>query len=192
MDDDHGVIEVDLLLAGGWLLTMNERREVYRDGAVAVRGTQIVEVGQRADLVPRYRAARVVNTSRIVVTPGLINGHRHLLCCPKGALPEGRRTLQALRDFTYPCFAALTAEQMHAYALHATAEMIRFGTTTFEEPGCNHLEAVLDALATSGIRCRGRALDLGPTGPSGGADLPDWLVMGRKRPWSASGTASTS
>ena len=109
----------------------------------------------------------MIDTSRMVVTPGLVNGHRHLLCCPKGALPEGGDTLEALRNFTYPCFAALTAEQMHAYALHATAEMIRFGTTTFEEPGCNHLEAVLDALATVGHPLPGRPLDLGPARPVG-------------------------
>jgi cytosine/adenosine deaminase-related metal-dependent hydrolase len=66
---------------------------------------------------------------------------------------------------------------MHAYALHATAEMIRFGTTTFEEPGCNHLEAVLEALATSGIRCRVGPWTWDQEGPSGRADLPDWLVM---------------
>ena len=176
-DDDRAAAEVDLLLAGGWLLTMNDQRHVYRDGAVAVSGTKIVDVGQRAQLAERYQARRVIDTSRMVVTPGLVNGHRHLLCCPKGALPEGGDTLAALRNFTYPCFAALTAEQMHAYALHATAEMIRFGTTTFEEPGCNHLEAVLDALATSGIRCRVGPWTWDHQGPSGRGGLPDWLVM---------------
>ncbi len=173
-----GLAEVDILLAGGWVLTMNERREVYQDGAVAIRGSKIVEVGRRRDLVERYRARRELDTRRMVVTPGLVNGHRHLLCCPKGALPEGRDTLQALRDFTYPCFATLTEEQMHAYALHATAEMIRFGTTTFEEPGCNHLEAVLDALAASGMRCRVGPWTWDQDGPAGRGDLPDWLVMG--------------
>jgi len=176
-DTDARPVEVDLLLAGGWLITMNGRREVYRDGAVAISGTTILDAGQRADIEARYRAGRVIDTSRMVVTPGLVNGHRHLLCCPKGALPEGRQTLEALRTFTYPCFAALTEEQMHAYALHATAEMIRFGTTTFEEPGCNHLEAVLEALATSGIRCRVGPWTWDQRGPAGRADLPDWLVM---------------
>jgi 5-methylthioadenosine/S-adenosylhomocysteine deaminase len=174
---DQDLEQVDLLLSGGWLLTLNQRREVYRDGAVAIRGPKIVDVGQRADLVRRYHATRVIDTSDMVVTPGLVNGHRHLLCCPKGALPEGRQTLQALRDFTYPCFAALTEDQMHTYALHATAEMVRFGTTTFEEPGCNHLEAVLEGLATSGMRCRVGPWTWDQEGPAGSADLPDWLAM---------------
>ena len=166
----------DLLLAGGWVLTMNPRREIYRNGAVAISGTKIVAVGQAEEVVSRFEAARTIDTSRMVVTPGLVNGHRHLLCCPKGAMPEGGQTLQALRDFIYPCFAALDEDQMHAYALHATAEMIRFGTTTFEEPGCSHLEAVLDALALSGIRCRTGPWTWDQQGAAGNADLPDWLA----------------
>ena len=55
-DDDSAAAEVDLLLAGGWLLTMNDQRDVYRDGAVAVSGTKIVDVGQRAQLAERYQA----------------------------------------------------------------------------------------------------------------------------------------
>ena len=65
-DTDAGPVEVDLLLAGGWLITMNERREVYRDGAVAVSGTTILEVGQRSDIETRYRARRVIDTPRMV------------------------------------------------------------------------------------------------------------------------------
>jgi len=65
---------------------------------------------------------------------------------------------------------------MHAYSLHATAEMIRFGTTTFEEPGCIHLPSVLEALDASGMRCR-----IGPwtwdQGGVAGANCPDWLRM---------------
>jgi cytosine/adenosine deaminase-related metal-dependent hydrolase len=66
-------------------------------------------------------------------------------------MPEGGQTLSALRQFIYPSFAALPEDDMHVYARHAAAEMIRFGTTLFEEPGCNHLDAVLEALAAAGV-----------------------------------------
>lgn len=168
--------DADVVIAGGWVITMNQRREVYRKGAVAVRGRQIVAVGQEDDVLARFSARRQIDASRMVVTPGLVNGHRHLLCCPKGAMPEGRDTLSVLREFTYRCFAELSEEQMHLYALHATAELIRFGTTTFEEPGCNHLEAVLDALASSGIRCRVGPWTWDHRGAAGPDGLPDWLV----------------
>lgn len=177
---EHDIRDVDILITGGWVITLNDEREIYRDGAIAISGTKIVEVGQAADLGVRYRAARVIDTAGKVTIPGMVNGHRHLLCAAKGAMPEGTATLDALRRFIYPSFASLSEEDMHAYALHATAEMIRFGTTTFEEPGCNHLDSVLEALATSGIRCRVGPWTWDQLGPAGSADLPDWLKFDTK------------
>jgi 5-methylthioadenosine/S-adenosylhomocysteine deaminase len=175
-----GPVTVDTLVAGGWLLTMNPQREMYRSGAVAIDGGVIVEVGQRADLLTRYTPRRLIDAPDGVIAPGLVNGHRHLLCCAKGAMPEGGQTLDALRRFIYPSFAALTEQDMYVHAQHAAAEMIRFGTTLFEEPGCNHLDAVLEALASSGIRARTGPWTWDQAGPAGATDLPDWLRMDAK------------
>jgi cytosine/adenosine deaminase-related metal-dependent hydrolase len=175
-----GPLTVDTVVAGGWLLTMNPQREMYRNGAVAIDGGVIVEVGQRADLLTRYTPRRLIDAPDGVITPGLVNGHRHLLCCAKGAMPEGGQTLDALRRFIYPSFAALTEQDMYVHAQHAAAEMIRFGTTLFEEPGANHLDAVLEALASSGIRARTGPWTWDQAGPAGAADLPDWLRMDAK------------
>jgi cytosine/adenosine deaminase-related metal-dependent hydrolase len=172
-----GPVTVDTVVAGGWLLTMNPQREMYRSGAVAINGGVIVEVGHRADLLTRYTPRRLIDAPDGVITPGLVNGHRHLLCCAKGAMPEGGQTLDALRQFIYPSFAALTEQDMYVHAQHSAAEMIRFGTTLFEEPGCNHLDAVLEALASSGIRARTGPWTWDQAGPAGAADLPDWLRM---------------
>ncbi len=49
-----GPVPVNLVVAGGWLLTMNPQRQMYRAGAVAIDAGVIVEVGQRADLLSRY------------------------------------------------------------------------------------------------------------------------------------------
>jgi 5-methylthioadenosine/S-adenosylhomocysteine deaminase len=166
-------IRVDLLLGGGWLLTVDEGRRIFRRGAVAVRDGVIVDVGPDRELRGRYVADVSIDTGDMVMMPGLINGHRHLLSTPKGAQPDGKTTLENLRDFVYPAFASLTESEMQAYAMHHTAEMIRFGTTTFEEPGCVHLDAVLESLAHSGMRCR-----VGPwtwdQGGVAGGNCPDW------------------
>jgi len=173
---DEGPDDVDLILTGGWTVTVDAQRRMFRHGAVAVRNGLIAAVGDAQSIAARFRARQVIDCSDKVVMPGLINGHRHLLATPKGAQPDGNVTLVNLRDFVYPAFASLTEEEMYAYTLHATAEMIRFGTTTFEEPGCVHLPAVLEALNVSGIRCR-----VGPwtwdQGGVAGANCPDWLRM---------------
>ena len=175
--DGAGPVTVDTVVAGGWLLTMNPQREMYRSGAVAIDGGVIVEVGQRADLLTRYTPRRLIDAPDGVITPGLVNGHRHLLCCAKGAMPEGGQTLDALRRFIYPSFAALTEQDMYVHAQHSAAEMIRFGTTLFEEPGCNHLPAVLEALDETRIRARIGPWTWDQAGAAGRADLPDWLSM---------------
>ena len=170
-------IAVDTVVTGEWIITLNAAREIYRDGAIAVSGGVITEVGKRAAILAKYRPATLIDEPDSIVIPGMINGHRHLLCCAKGAMPEGGQTLSALRQFIYPSFAALTEDDMGVYARHAAAEMIRFGTTLFEEPGCNHLEAVLEALAASGIRARTGPWTWDQAGPAGADGLPDWLRM---------------
>ena len=39
--------KVDVMLAGGTVMTIDERRRIIRDGAVAIRGSDIVAVGKR-------------------------------------------------------------------------------------------------------------------------------------------------
>ncbi len=166
----------DVVFSGGWVLTLDGQRRVFREGAVAIAGTRIVAVGEASEVTARFASTTVIDTSDKVVLPGLINGHRHLLATPKGAQPDGNVTLVNLQDFVYPAFASLSEEDLHAYTLHATAEMIRFGTTTFEEPGCAHLPAVLEAIDRSGMRCR-----VGPwtwdQGGVAGDNCPDWLRL---------------
>jgi cytosine/adenosine deaminase-related metal-dependent hydrolase len=168
---------VDTIVTGEWIITLNAAREIYRDGAIAIADGVIVAVGKRAAVLEQYRAATLIDDPDSIVIPGMTNGHRHLLCCAKGAMPEGGQTLSALRQFIYPSFAALTEDDMHVYARHAAAEMIRFGTTLFEEPGCNHLDAVLEALAAAGIRARTGPWTWDQAGAAGTDGLPGWLRM---------------
>ncbi|GAA2902688.1 amidohydrolase [Pseudonocardia halophobica] len=167
----------DLLVTAGWVITVDAERRIVRDGAVAVTDGVIVAVGKAAELDRAYRPTRRIDRPEAVVLPGMANGHRHLLCCAKGAMPEGGTTLESLRRFIYPSFSSLEPEDMNVYARHATAEMIRNGTTLFEEPGCNHIDAVLPAIAESGIRARIGLWTWDQRGSGGDAGLPDWLAL---------------
>src|SRR4029453_15083358 len=68
---------VDLLITGGTVITMDSTRRVIDDGAVAIRGDRIVAVGTTADIRSRFRSSQVIDASRKVVMPGLIDGHGH-------------------------------------------------------------------------------------------------------------------
>ena len=68
---------VDLLITGGTVITMDSTRRVIEDGAVAIRGDRIVAVGTTEDIRSRFRSSQVIDASRKVVMPGLIDGHGH-------------------------------------------------------------------------------------------------------------------
>lgn len=82
-------VEVDIVIDGGWVLSLDPERRIFQQGFVAIKDGVIVDVGRREDLAGRYHAKRVIDGRNKVTIPGLSNGHRHLLCCAKGAMPEG-------------------------------------------------------------------------------------------------------
>ena len=69
---------IDLLLAGGIVVTMDARHTVFNPGALAVRGNAIIAVGPRDQVAAAYRAPRTLDASDALVMPGLVNGHTHL------------------------------------------------------------------------------------------------------------------
>ena len=80
---------VDLLIAGGTVITQNEGREIINDGAVAVRGDRILAVGPAKELAGRYTARRTLDATGHLVFPGLINTHTHLFQTFQKGLGEG-------------------------------------------------------------------------------------------------------
>ncbi len=70
---------IDLLIAHGAVVTMDARRTIHYDGALAIDGGRIVDVGP-ADLVEgRYAPARTIDARRRAVLPGLVDTHHHFL-----------------------------------------------------------------------------------------------------------------
>ena len=70
--------QVDVLLTGGIVVTMNESFDVFPDGAVAIRGDSIVAVGAAAELTPRFTANETIDCQGQAIIPGLINAHTHV------------------------------------------------------------------------------------------------------------------
>ena len=68
---------VEILVSGGTVITMDPERRVIKDGAVAIKGGRIVDVGSTKDLKTKHAADRVIDASRKIVMPGLFDGHSH-------------------------------------------------------------------------------------------------------------------
>lgn len=69
--------QIDTLILNGLVVTMDEKGTILRDGAVAVQGTTICDVGSSNELQQRWQAARTIDAGGGIVMPGLINAHVH-------------------------------------------------------------------------------------------------------------------
>lgn len=67
----------NILIKNGMVITVDPDRRVIMDGAVAIENDMIIEVGETSDLVTSYRADIVIDASKMVVMPGLMDGHAH-------------------------------------------------------------------------------------------------------------------
>ena len=54
-------VDVDILIFGGTVVTMDKDRRLIEDGAVAIKGEVIVAVGKRSEIARQYPAKRVIN-----------------------------------------------------------------------------------------------------------------------------------
>lgn len=123
---------VDLLLLGGLMVTMDDAWTVIEDGAVAVRGSDIVEVGPAVELAARYRssAREILDTTGRLIMPGLINTHTHGADSLFRGLIDDLPLEPWLERLWVVERQILSPETVGAGARLAYAEMIRGGTTT--------------------------------------------------------------
>ncbi|MFD0419864.1 amidohydrolase [Streptomyces sp. NPDC127108] len=120
---------IDLLVHGGDVLTVDASGTVVSDGAVAVRGGEIVEVGPTARLRAAYAAAEEIDARGCLVLPGLINTHTHLaMTLLRGTADDV--TLQGFLERVIPREAALLSPRTVAAGIGAAiAESVRGGVT---------------------------------------------------------------
>jgi cytosine/adenosine deaminase-related metal-dependent hydrolase len=120
---------IDLLITGGTIITVDAQRRVIEDGAVAIAGDRIVDVGPSAEVAPRYRAQRNIDARRKAVLPGLIDCHAH---AGHGLIKTlGGSDADAWSEACRVVYTTGSDEEFwHAEARLAALERIRCGTTT--------------------------------------------------------------
>lgn len=143
--------QVDILLHGATVVTMNDKFDVFEDGAVAIRGDSIVAVGSTAQITGAYRAQETVDCAGRVIMPGLVNAHTHIPMTLMRGLNDDLRLdvwlgylMPVEREFVTPEFVKLGARV-------ACAEMIRSGVTTFADM-FYYEEAIAEQVAEIGMR----------------------------------------
>lgn len=120
----------DLLITNGTVITMDGEDSVIENGAVAVKGENIAEVGKAGEL-STCKASKTIDARGGIIMPGLINTHTHASMTIFRGLADDLPLMAWLNDHIFPAEAGLTPEKVYDGALLACAEMILSGTTCF-------------------------------------------------------------
>jgi 5-methylthioadenosine/S-adenosylhomocysteine deaminase len=141
----------DLLVTGGTVITMDGTHRIIENGAIAVRGSEIVRVGTASEL-RGTRAKQTINAAGKVIIPGLINTHTHIPMTLFRGIADDLDLSEWLTKYIFPAEAKNVDEAfVRAGTRLGLAEMIRGGTTTY----CDMYyfeDAIADETKRAGVR----------------------------------------
>lgn len=140
-----------ILVHGGTVITMDPRRRIVTDGAVAVENDRIVDVGKSAALAG-FQAEKRIDARGKIVMPGLVDAHCHHVQMLARGLGDEVDLIAWCYERIYPYEALLDDESTYWSALLCCVEMIRTGTTCVCDPGGYRMENVGRALEEAGMR----------------------------------------
>lgn len=126
--------KVDLIISGGTVVTMDAQRRVIEDGAVAVRGAEIVAVGTEAEIGAAYEATKTIDAHGSLIMPGLINGHAHAAMSLFRGLADDLSLDDWLHKYIFPAEARNVTPDFVAWGTRlGVLEMLRGGITTYAD-----------------------------------------------------------
>jgi cytosine/adenosine deaminase-related metal-dependent hydrolase len=119
----------DLLITGGYLVTMDPERRVIEDGAVAIEDGRIVAVGETQAVLAAHSAPKTIDARRKVIMPGLIDVHAH---AGHGLIKTlGMASPTGWEDACHTAYTVATDTAFwRAEAALSALERLRCGTTT--------------------------------------------------------------
>jgi 8-oxoguanine deaminase len=166
---------------------MDAQRRELRGGSVLVRGNVIEAVGERASIERRLAdgedgaPVHRIDARRLVVLPGLVNGHHHLYQSLTRAIgTAGGLSLFDWLSKLYPIWARLTPDAAYVSAKLALCELVLSGATTVADhlylyPNGTRLEHTIEAAQELGVRFHPTRGSMS-LGESQGGLPPDFLV----------------
>jgi 5-methylthioadenosine/S-adenosylhomocysteine deaminase len=123
--------QVDLVISHGLVVTMDSERHILSDGAVAIQGDTIREIGPSSQIAARYAAIRTIDAEGAIVMPGLIDAHTHLPMSLFRGIAEDRALEDWLKNYIFPAESRNVTPDFVAWGARLSMlEMLRGGITT--------------------------------------------------------------
>jgi 5-methylthioadenosine/S-adenosylhomocysteine deaminase len=113
---------------------MDKGLTVIKDGAVAIKGPEIIEVGTSAEIFKKYIPEAVMKEEGSVVLPGLINTHTHAAMVYFRGIADDLPLKDWLENHIWPAENRWLGPEFISDAIElACLEMLKGGVTTYND-----------------------------------------------------------
>lgn len=138
-----------IFLKNAMIITMNEQREVYREGNVLIENDRITGIGH----IPMPEdCEEVMDCKGKIIMPSFVNTHTHTSQQLARGLADDVDLLTWLRERIWPYESNMTEEDSYISTLLFCAEQIKAGCTSIAEPGGQFVSGMAKAITEAGIR----------------------------------------
>ncbi len=120
---------MDVVIKNGIIITMNKERAILKNFSIGIEDGRIIEIAEKI----KGEADFVIDASKKIVMPGLINAHTHLAMTLFRGVADDVELLTWLRREIWPIEANLEAKHVYAGALLGCLEMLSSGVTCFND-----------------------------------------------------------
>ncbi len=126
--------KADYIIRGDYVLPMDEGLPVIKDGAVAVNGKTIIDVGSFNDISKKYTSKNIIGGKNRAVLPGLINTHTHAAMVYFRGMADDLPLKEWLEEHIWPAENKWLSPEFVSDATElACLEMLKAGITTYND-----------------------------------------------------------
>ncbi len=125
---------VDYIVCGDYILTMNEKMDLIKNGAVAIKRNKIIDVDTLEEIQKKYTSDNILSGRDKVIMPGFINTHTHAAMVYFRGLADDLPLKEWLEDHIWPAENHWLSDNFISDAIElACLEMLMAGITTYND-----------------------------------------------------------
>jgi 5-methylthioadenosine/S-adenosylhomocysteine deaminase len=127
-------MNIDTLISARWVIPVEPEGVVYHRSAIAIQAGTILDIVPLEKAEVRYHASAIHRLDQHAVIPGLVNAHTHAAMTLFRGLADDLPLMDWLNHHIWPAEQRwVTAAFVRDGVQHAIAEMLRGGTTCFND-----------------------------------------------------------
>ncbi len=126
--------QVDLVIEARWVCPIVPKNKLLENQAVVIQSGKIIDICSISSASELYHAVELVQLTKHVLIPGLINLHTHAAMSLMRGVADDLPLMTWLNEHIWPAEQAVLAEQyVQDASLLACAEMLSGGVTCFND-----------------------------------------------------------